>query len=158
MMYTLIQPIMELRNIAGVACYVFLIVLIAISIDLAAGLRKAKQAGKCRTSYALRRTVTKFIQYEGSILIAFAIDSMLQFCQIWEYLTIFKDMPIITLAVGIYNCICEFFSVRENADRKTKTDHREIDEKMLKIIKELGPDKIKKIISIFEQDEPKKKK
>ena len=44
---------------------VMLLVLMAMIIDLGSGLYKAKQRGELRSSEALKRTLTKFISYEG---------------------------------------------------------------------------------------------
>lgn len=145
------------KTITIVACFVFLIVFAAILIDLVAGLRKAKQNGTLRTSEALRRTVNKFIQYEGGLLIAFAIDLLLHFSQIWEIITKYNEVPIFTLVMGIYNLICELVSVRENADKKHQRQRQRIDKKILEIAKTLSPEKYKKIVDILEGGEEGKK-
>ena len=150
--------ILDFQNLALIASFVFISVLIAISIDLIAGLRKAKQNGNLRTSEALRQTVNKFIQYEGGTLIAFIIDLLLHFCQVWNFVEKINEIPIFTLIIGIYNCVCEFISVRENADRKFQKQRRKIDTKILKIVKEIGTEKIKKIIDILENQPPEKPK
>lgn len=145
------------KQITIVACFVFSIVFVAILIDLAAGLRKAKQNGTLRTSEALRRTVNKFIQYEGGLLIAFAIDLLLHFSQIWEIIAKYSEVPIFTLVMGIYNLICELVSVRENADKKQARQRARIDKKILEIAKTLSPEKYKKIVDILEGGEEEKK-
>ena len=61
----------------GMLCSIF--VMVAMIVDLVSGLIKAKQRGEIRTSYGLRRTVNKFIVYEGGVLIAIMIDVMIHF-------------------------------------------------------------------------------
>ena len=46
-----------------------MIVLIAMLLDLVSGLYKAKLRGEIRSSQALKRTITKFITYEGGMMI-----------------------------------------------------------------------------------------
>ena len=48
-----------------VAVMAMLVVLFAMSVDLVSGIRKAKLRGEMRTSTALKRTLTKFISYQG---------------------------------------------------------------------------------------------
>ena len=54
-----------------------LIVFFAMMIDLASGLRKAKIRGELRSSQALKRSITKFITYEGSMIIALGVDMLI---------------------------------------------------------------------------------
>ena len=57
-----------------VAC---VIVFVAMIIDLASGLNKAKQRGEVRSSYGLSRSLSKFIMYEGGMLIAAGVDLLM---------------------------------------------------------------------------------
>lgn len=52
----------------------WIIVLIAIIIDLISGLRKATVLGEIHTSYGFRRTVSKMVQYYGLLCFAFMFD------------------------------------------------------------------------------------
>ncbi len=52
----------------------WIIVLIAIIIDLISGLRKATLLGEVHTSYGFRRTVSKMVQYYGLLCFAFMFD------------------------------------------------------------------------------------
>lgn len=54
----------------------WIIVLIAIILDLIAGLRKASLCGQLHTSYGFRRTVTKAVQYYGLMSFAFLFDAL----------------------------------------------------------------------------------
>ena len=105
-----------------VAVVVMLLVLLAMIIDLGAGLYKAKQRGELRTSEALRRTLSKFISYEGGLTIAVMVDVLINFAKVFELfgLEILTVVPVVTILVGIFLLIVEFMSVREKADAKTK--------------------------------------
>lgn len=104
-----------------IAC---LLVLGAMIIDLASGLYKAKQRNEIRSSWGLKRTLSKFIMYEGGMLIAAGVDILIHLCKITTlfHLDVLWGVPVITCLVGIFLLIVEFMSVREAADEKTKTE------------------------------------
>ncbi len=99
-----------------------LIVLVAMAVDLASGLYKAKLRGELRTSEGLRRTLMKFITYEGGMLIAVGVDMLLHLSQIGAlfHLDVLYNVPIVTCIVGIFLLVVEMLSVREKADAKTR--------------------------------------
>ena len=101
---------------------VMLLVLAAMIIDLGSGLYKAKQRGELRTSEALRRTLSKFISYEGGLAIAAMVDVLISMAKFFELFGIgrLSEVPVVTILVGIFLLIVEFMSVREKADEKTK--------------------------------------
>lgn len=111
-------------NMLRVAVLGYLIVLLAMSIDLVCGIRKAKIRGEYTNSTALSRSVTKFITYEGGMLIATGIDCFIHLGRFWELLGIdmLLGIPIITVLVGIFICGVEWISIREKADEKTKKE------------------------------------
>lgn len=100
------------------------IVFIAMMIDLAAGLYKAKVRGDARRSEALKRTGYKFLIYEGGIMIASMVDLMIHMGKM--YLIFGWQMawgvPFVTIMMGIFWCVVEFLSVREKADEKIHSD------------------------------------
>ena len=61
----------------AIACLIS--VFIAIIVDLISGIRKAKESGQKIRSNPLSRTITKFVIYEGAVIIATTIDYMLHF-------------------------------------------------------------------------------
>lgn len=128
-----------------VSCYVFIIVLVAIIVDLASGLRKAKLNNQYRSSEALRRTITKFIQYEGAVLIGLSIDMLLHMGGIFKVIEVIDlyNTPVMTLIIGIYNCVCEFISVRENADAKMKRLRKRVDGEIAEAVRQYLDDKKK---------------
>ncbi len=107
--------------IVAAAC---IIVLFAIMLDLASGLYKAKLRGEIRSSWGLKRTLTKFITYEGGKLIAAGVDVLLHLSNIlllFNLRTIY-GIPVITCLVGVFLLVVEFISIREKADKKTKKE------------------------------------
>jgi len=119
-----------------IAVVVMLLVLAAMIIDLGAGLYKAKQRGELRTSEALRRTLTKFISYEGGLMIATMADVFVHFCKLYPLLglNILVGVPVVSLLVGLFLLIVEFMSVREKADQKTKKQQEKAAELISKLI------------------------
>lgn len=99
------------------------IVLMAMAVDLAAGLWKAKVRGEVHTSKGYRRTVTKFVVYEGALLIATGIDSIMHFCRFWDLISLpFHAIPIITFIVAAFLCFVEGKSVCEKAENKEELE------------------------------------
>ena len=105
-----------------IAIMASLIVLFAMIIDLFSGLRKAKIRGDLRSSEALKRTLTKFITYEGGMGIALGVDMLIHFSKLPQLfgLDVIYGVPIVTCLVGVFLLVVEFLSVREKADQKTK--------------------------------------
>lgn len=108
-------------------CFAMLIVLFAMCIDLGSGLYKAKLRNEIRTSQALKRTLSKFIAYEGGMMIATGVDILLHISRLWSVtgVTAFEDVPMVTCLVGVFLLVVEFLSVREKADQKTKNKMNE---------------------------------
>lgn len=109
-----------------IACF---IVLLAMAIDLASGLAKAKVRGEIRSSWGLKRSLIKFITYEGGMLIAACIDLLIFLCKVMAlvHLEILEGIPIVTCMVGIFLLVVEWLSVREKADEKTKTEFSRVE-------------------------------
>lgn len=116
--------------------FVMLAVLVAMMIDLGSGLYKAKQRGELRTSEALRRTLSKFISYEGGLTIAAMVDFLISMAGFFELfgITRLSEVPVVTILVGIFLLIVEFMSVREKADAKTKKQQADTAELIAKLI------------------------
>lgn len=109
-----------------IACF---IVLLAMAIDLASGLAKAKVRGEIRSSWGLKRSLIKFITYEGGMLIAAGIDLLISLSKVMAlvHLEILEGIPIVTCMVGIFLLVVEWLSVREKADEKTKTEFSRVE-------------------------------
>jgi hypothetical protein len=126
-------------------CFEVLIVLIAMSIDLASGIHKARIRGEKCSSYGLKRSVSKFILYVGSVCIACGIDSIFFACQFWEivHFTPLAKVPVASTIMSIFICIVEMRSVWEKAEVKQKREALDTAQAIWKLI---DPDALKKII------------
>lgn len=123
-------------NMLMVVVLAMIIVVLAMTVDLVSGLIKAKQRGEIRSSYGLKRTLNKFVLYEGGMLIAAGIDLLIQLSHLLQLfpLKAIEGVPVITLVVGIYLLIVEALSVREKADQKVRDDMRKAKELLEKVI------------------------
>lgn len=108
-------------TIVVVACVV---VLFAMMLDLASGLYKAKLRGEIRSSWGLKRTLSKFIAYEGGMLIAAGVDLLMHLSRLVDLfgLDAIYGVPVVTCLVGVFLLVVEFISIREKADKKTKKE------------------------------------
>lgn len=107
----------------GLMCFVsvvaMLLVMVAMAVDLVSGVRKAKQIGEARTSYGFSRTLTKFLIYEGILLIAQCIDILLHF-GLHNFVEQAYDIPCIVVLMAIVLCGVEMWSVYERAEEKQR--------------------------------------
>lgn len=111
----------SMLSVVVLACF---IVLCAMVIDLISGLIKAKQRGEIRSSWGLKRSLNKFIMYEGGMLIAAGIDLLMHASHIYYLFALeaIYGIPVITCLLGVFLLVVEFLSVREKADEKTRTE------------------------------------
>ena len=123
-------------NMLTIVVVTCLVVFVAMMIDLAAGLYKAKLRGEFRSSWGLKRTINKFIMYEGSMLIAAGVDLLIHISNILPLFGIksIYGVPFVTCMVGIFTLVVEFLSIREKADRKTKKQVENALELLTKVI------------------------
>lgn len=105
-------------------CFVSAIVLIAMVIDLCSGLYKAKIRGEIRSSWGLKRSVSKFILYEGAVMLAGCIDVLFGVARFFSLLGLntLDSVAIFSALIGVILCIVELWSLREKADEKTRKD------------------------------------
>lgn len=138
-----------------IAIMAMLIVFFAMMIDLASGLRKAKIRGELRSSQALKRSITKFITYEGSMIIALGVDMLIHMSKLAQMfgLDIVYGVPVITCLVGVFLLAVEFMSVREKADQKTK---KEMTEAAALLAKMLENDNLKEVFRVAMEQQNQK--
>lgn len=105
-------------------CLAAFIVFIAMTIDLGSGLYKAKLRGEVHSSWGLKRSVQKFILYEGAILIAGGIDVLFLTSHVAKLLgcDAIAGIAIFTCMIAILLCVVEIWSLREQAEEKTRKD------------------------------------
>lgn len=120
----------------GIVVLSMVVVLFAMIIDLISGLMKAKQRHEVRSSYGLKRTLNKFIMYEGGMLIAAGVDLLIHLSHLMElfHLEVIHGIPVVTLLLGIYLLVVEGISVREKADQKIRGEMQKANEIMSKMI------------------------
>lgn len=117
----MIELLHNMHTMYVLVAVVSLVVLFAMTIDLIYGWRKAKQRGEAHTSYALSRSINKFLLYEGCVLIAAGIDTLLNIAKLWDILGIaFGGVPVVAIVIGIFLCAVELLSMRENAEDKER--------------------------------------
>lgn len=149
------ESLIDMRNMLMVVALAMIIVVLAMIVDLVSGLIKAKQRGEMRSSYGLKRTLNKFVLYEGGMLIAAGIDLLIHLSHLLQLfpLKAIEGVPVITLVVGIYLLIVEALSVREKADQKVRDDMRKAKELLEKVItKEDIADLLPKVIERRSKD------
>lgn len=100
----------------------WIIVLIAIIIDLISGLRKASQLGEIHTSYGFRRSVTKMVQYYGLMCFALMFDILS---------SLVVSIPYFSMLASFFLVFIEAKSVFEKAQDK---DRRKINENIKDLI------------------------
>lgn len=88
-------------------------VLIAMIVDLVAGIKKAHQRGEARTSYGLRRTVDKALRYFSLLILCFMMDIIAH---------LVTPIPYFSIISGIYLVFTEIRSWYEKADQKEKSN------------------------------------
>lgn len=119
------------------------VVLFAMIVDLASGLYKAHIRGDARRSEALKRSAYKFLTYEGGMMIAACIDILMHFARFFSLVGLhaLDNVAVVTIMIGIFLCIVELLSIRENADKKTHAQMSKV-EKAASTLTEKAVDRI----------------
>lgn len=107
----LIGDIVSLRTKLAIVILMWLIVTIAMLIDLRSGVKKAKERGEISTSYGYRETVKKANLYYSLMAFAFLVDCIGTF---------FYPLPIVTFIASFSLVLIEAKSVLEKAHEKDK--------------------------------------
>ena len=134
------------RPMLAIACACALFVMLAMLIDLVSGLYKAKLRGELRTSYGLSRSVSKFILYGGSVMIALMVDIMVHYSRLFVLMKLLPivGVPVITCLVSVFLCVIEFLSIREKAEDKVR---KRMDKTLGAIIELVGRERLRDILS-----------
>lgn len=91
-------------------------ILIAMTIDLIFGIRKARINGEATTSRGLKKTCDKARKYFSPLLCIVCID--LISCVV-------TSVPMFSMLWSVYCIFCEFMSVREKAWQKAEIRQQE---------------------------------
>ena len=134
------------RPMLAIACACALFVMLAMLIDLISGLYKAKLRGELRTSYGLSRSVSKFILYGGSVMIALMVDIMVHYSRLFVLMKLLPivGVPVITCLVSVFLCVIEFLSIREKAEDKVR---KRMDKTLGAIIELVGRERLRDILA-----------
>ena len=136
-------------HLSMITAVVAMIVILAMSIDLASGLYKASIRGERKTSFGLQRTTLKCITYLGSILICFGIDVLVHMGKLWDAVGWgwLVGIPVFAILIGVFNCAVELKSVREKADAKAD---RETWKSLMGLIKDLRQSEATELIKALQ--------
>lgn len=144
----LIEDFETLRIKLAIVGIMWLLVAVAIVLDLISGWRKAKERNEARTSYGLRRTVTKAVLYYALMLFAFMFDCIGMF---------FYTEPCVTLIAAGFLIFIEGKSIFEKAhDKDKKRMNRHFED--LSILLENRDDLAKGIAEVLRKQIGKPKK
>lgn len=126
----------------------YVTVFVAIAIDLIAGVMKAKAAGEVRTSFGLRRTVSKFKDYYSLLLVSSMIDVLLSLLDTY-------NQPFVTFAAGLYLVVIELISIREKWDEKVRRRNNKDIHAVLSVLENRG-DLLKAFTEILKRETDEK--
>lgn len=142
----------------AVVVLLWLIVIIASMIDLATGIAASKRIGQQRTtSWGIRRTIAKDLQYLALLFMMLLIDIALS--SLSPYLGIFST-PILSVAGVAIITIVEFISVAENTRKGKNKDEDVIDDVQqlaAAAIDAYGEEKVKALFTALQSYYDKKK-
>lgn len=102
-----------------IVAVMWMFVFIAIAIDLRSGYKKAKLRGEARTSYGLKRTISKVNLYYTALFFAFMLDVIIDFV-ITSFDNPVPPIPFVTIIASLYLIYVEGRSVFEKAEDKEK--------------------------------------
>lgn len=117
---------------------VYLFVMVAIFLDLWAGIRKAKASGEFRSSYGLRKTVGKIGDYYNMLFIVTIIDALQMLLVMllnYHTNTLLPILPFLTFGGGIFACVIEGKSIYEKKSDKDKAKVAETAKALSEILK-----------------------
>lgn len=110
----------------SVMLFSFLFVIVAVNLDLITGIAASKRTGTKRTtSWGLRRTLTKLLQYFAVFIVMLLLDMGLSVFS--PFLSIFS-VPLLSGLAVIVECVTEGISVLENTRRGRDKDEDKIDD------------------------------
>lgn len=121
----------------------FATILIAMTIDLIAGIQKAKELHIARTSTGLKKTCDKAKKYFPTFGIASLMD--VATC-------IISPFPLFAIAWTVYLLLCEFKSIREKAYEKAEIRKQD---RTMQVILENKDEIAKAVVEIMKEERKK---
>ena len=116
-----------------VVCFTWIVVIVAMIIDLYFGVKKAKELGEATSSEELRRTINKATYYFALMGFAFLFD-------IFDVVTPYffphplGSIPFVSVFAALGLVLTEAKSVREKAEEKARRRTDESFRKMLELM------------------------
>nr|DAK56381.1 MAG TPA: holin [Caudoviricetes sp.] len=116
-----------------VVCFAWIVVIVAMLIDLYFGVKKAKELGEATSSEELRRTINKATYYFALMGFAFLFD-------IFDVVTPYffphplGSIPFVSVFAALGLVLTEAKSVREKAEEKARRRTDESFRKMLELM------------------------
>lgn len=112
----------------AVMMFAWLLVVILSGVDLVSGIAASKRAGvKHTTSWGMRRTLTKLLQYFAVFFAFLLLDVVLS--ALAQFLPVFS-IPILSIGVIIGEMVIETISVLENSRKGKNKDEDKVDDLM----------------------------
>ena len=143
----------------GVVLALWLVIIAASGVDLITGIQASKRTGtKKTTSWGLRRTVNKDLQYFGILLMLLFVDFGTS--ALSDYVSIF-EIPICSALGVVCITIIEFLSVKENLQRGKSKEENKIDDMTAiaaQLIKAIPNDTLNKLVAAMDDQRKKEGK
>lgn len=136
--------------------WIYLLVILAVMVDLGTAIHYCKRAKIPIMSYKMRKTIDKLIRYFGLLFIASTIDTICFLVQIYD-LSGFASVPFATGVAGILLCLIEGKSVFEHRDPEKKKLLIKTAESLLEGLKKQDIKEILNYLSEKEEDDGKSK-
>ncbi|MFL9844727.1 holin [Flavobacterium rhizosphaerae] len=114
----------------SIVFFTWLVVLLAVGIDLYFGIKKSKSLGEITHSYGLRQTVQKIVNYLAMMLFMLLFDSISPLGLLNEG---FNILPLASIIGAVILVWTEFLSVREKADEKYRRKTEKVARELLEI-------------------------
>ena len=142
----------------AVVVLLWLVVIAASLIDLITGIAASKRTGvKHTTSWGLRRTVSKDLQYLALLAMLLIIDIGLS--ALSPHLPLFAT-PLLSILGVVTIAVVEFISVGENTRKGKKPDEDALDDiqqLVASTVDVLGSEKTKEFLKALQQYQTEKK-
>ncbi len=131
----------------AVMMFAWLLVVMTSGVDLITGIAASKRTGlKHTTSWGIRRTLSKLLQYFGVFFAFLLLDVVLS--ALAQFLPLF-GIPFLSFAVVIGEMVIEIISIMENSRRGKNKDEDKVDDLMqlaAATVDAIGTDKLKQYL------------
>ena len=109
----------KVQPLLWIFAFIYIVVLLFVTLDLWSGVRKAKRAGQYRSSFGFRKTVAKLAQYLNLLLAITGVDA-LQMLALHSYQVDLPMFPALTLIAAVFIGFIEGKSIFEKAEDKER--------------------------------------